>query len=235
MFAVFKREFKSYFTSLWGYIFLAAFLAIGAITYITINLMYSMASMSAYFQTMITLVMFILPILTMRIFSEDMKQKTDQLLYTAPVSSLSIVVGKFLAVYAVFLIGLVLMAWFPISLSFFGAVPVAETISMFVGFALFCGSVIAIGVFMSSLTESQVIAAIATYAFVIGTVLLTSSLLPIISNNVLSEIVGAFSLMNKFSDFSIGVLSLSPILYYISFMVIFVFLTNMTLQKRRFS
>jgi hypothetical protein len=235
MFAVFKREFRSYFTSLWGYIFIAAFIALGAVSYITINLSSAMASMSYYFQSMITLVMFVLPILTMRIFSEDMKQKTDQLLYTAPVSSLSIVLGKFLAVYSVFLIGLLITAWFPISLSFFGKVPVAETISMFVGFALFCGSIIAIGVFMSSLTESQVIAAIATYAFVIGTIMLSSMLLPKVTNNVLSDVIGWFSLTNKFSDFLIGVLSLAPILYYISFMVIFVFLANMTLQKRRFS
>lgn len=235
MLAIFKRELKSYFTSLWGYVYLAAYLAICAFAYIGCNLYNGLASMEPYFQSILTLIMFILPILTMRVFAEDARQKTDQLLYTAPVSSLGIVLGKFLAVYVVFLIGLLITALFPLTLSFYGTVPLATTISLFIGFALFCGSVLAIGVFMSSLTESQVIAAISTYAVIIVMVLFSSLLLPMINNPILSDIVSWLSITSQYNDFTIGVLSLKPILYYLSLMVVFVFLTHMTIQKRRFS
>ncbi len=235
MLAIFKRELRSYFTSLWGYIYLAAFLGLCAFAFIACNLVNGLASMEPYFQSILTLIMFTLPILTMRIFAEDARQKTDQLLYTAPVSSLGIVLGKFFAVYAVFLIGLLITVLFPITLSFYGTVPAATTISLFVGFALFCGSILAIGMFMSSLTESQVIAAISSYAVIVGMVLISSLLLPNISSPFWSNVVSWLSITSQYNDFTIGVLSLKPILYYVSLMVIFVFLTHMTIQKRRFS
>lgn len=235
MFAIFKREFKSYFTSLWGYVFLAAFLIIAAYVFIMLNITYSYGGMTPFFQQFITLVMFVLPILTMRLFAEDRKQKTDQLLFTSPVSSMGVAIGKFLSVFAVFLVGVIIMLLYPLALSFYGDTPVAETMSAFVGFALFSGAILAIGMFMSSLTESQVIAAISTYAIIITMFILPNFVLSNISNPVLSEVVGSISLLDHFNDFTIGVLNLESLIYYASFIVVFVFLTGIIIERRRFS
>jgi ABC-2 type transport system permease protein len=188
--------------------------------------------MTGFFSIINTWAVFLLPILTMRMFSEDRKQKTDQLLLTAPISILEMVLGKYFAAVAAFMVGVAVTFLYPITISFFGVLPVAETISCYVGFILLCMCVISIGSFMSSLTESQIVAAISTYGVLIIMMFL-GNIASSISNEVIVKILLWLSPMQRFSEFTMGILNLESVVYYISVTALFLFLTVTVFEKRR--
>lgn len=236
MFAIFKREFKSYFQSVIGWLFVAAILALYGLYFYVYNLMqgypYIYYSLSA-----ITIILLIaVPILTMRSFAEDRKNKTDQLTMTAPVSIGKIVFGKYLAMVAVFSIDIVIFAVSPLVLSAFGTVPMGESYISLLAFWLYGCASIAVGMFVSALTESQVIAAVLTFA-----VLFVSYMMNGITNlissggNLLTKILNCFDLYAPFGKFSGGCLDITALVYYISVIAILNFLTAQSIQKRRWS
>lgn len=232
--AIFKREFKAYFTSMPGYVFLSIFLFLSGYMFWGNNIYGSSSSMVWYFASMVSAVVFIIPVLTMRLFSEDRKTKTDQLLITAPVSLWEMVLGKYFAALCTFLTGIAITLLYPIIMSFYGSVPFAENTSAYVGFILFCGSIISIGAFMSALTESQVIALISTYGVIILTIVMDWAAQNV-GNAVIAKILLWLSPIEKFTDFTLGVLNIESIVYYISLAAIFLFLTVRVFEKRRWS
>lgn len=234
MTAIWKREWKAYFTSMLGYVYLALFLILGAVMFYLTNLRGATTSMTSFFGGMISWSIFILPILTMRLLAEERKQKTEQLLLTAPVDIWEIVVGKFLAAVSVFAVGVLLTGIYVVLLALNGTLPLAETISVYIGYLLFCACIISIGTFVSSLTESQVIAAIVTYAIMLLTMFL-GSLSDIVPNQILANVFAWISPMERFSDFTMGILNVAPIVYYLSVITIFLFLTTRVIEKRRWS
>lgn len=231
--AIFKRELRSYFSSMPGYIFLAMFLLLAGVLFYLNNIVFGVTSVKNLFQLLTTWEVFILPILTMRLFAEDRKLKTDQLLMTAPVSVKSIVLGKFLAAFMMVISALVVMLAYTIIISFFGTMNWAETISCFVGFALLCAFVLSIGTFMSSLTDSQIVAAISTYAILIVTVFLGN--IASAASGVLKSALLWISPTERFLDFAMGILDPSALVYYISLTVLFLFLTVSVTERRRFA
>lgn len=236
MFAIFKREFKAYFQSVIGWLFVAALLAIYGLYFYVYNLMqgypYIYYSLSA-----ITFILLIaVPILTMRSFAEDRKNKTDQLTLTAPVSIGKVVLGKYLAMLAVFTIDVAVFAVTPLILRAFGTVPMGESYLSLLAFWLYGCACIAVGMFISALTESQVIAAVLSFA-----VLFVSYMMNGITNlisssgNVLTKILNVFDLYAPFEKFSGGTLDITAIVYYVSVIAILNFLTVQSIQKRRWS
>lgn len=216
-----------------GYIFLAMFLLLAGVLFYLNNIVFGVTSVKNLFQLLTTWEVFILPILTMRLFAEDRKLKTDQLLMTAPVSVKSIVLGKFLAAFMMVISALVVMLVYTIIISFFGTMNWAETISCFVGFALLCAFVLSIGTFMSSLTDSQIVAAISTYAILIVTVFLGN--IASAASGVLKSALLWISPTERFLDFAMGILDPSALVYYISLTVLFLFLTVSVTERRRFA
>lgn len=163
MSTIFKKEVRSYLTSMIGYVFIAFLLVISGI-YFTAYHLQAAYPLFAYTLQSITFVFLIaVPVLTMRILAEERRQKTDQLLLTAPVSVTGIVLGKYLALAAIFLIPVVILGIYPLILLQFGQVPLPETYTALLGFFLMGCSFLAIGLYISSLTESQVIAAVLTF------------------------------------------------------------------------
>ena len=164
MLAVFKREFKSYFQSVIGWLFVAAFLAMFGLYFYIYNLLQGYPYVY-YTLSAITVVFLIaVPVLTMRSFAEERKSKTDQLLLTAPVSPGKLVLGKYLAMAAVFTVDIAVFCVAPLILRAFGTVPMGESYIAILAFWLYGCACIAVGMFISSLTESQVIAAVLTFA-----------------------------------------------------------------------
>lgn len=232
--AIFKREFKAYFTSMPGYVFLSIFLFLSGYMFWGNNIFASTGTMIWYFASMVSSVVFIIPVLTMRLFSEDRKTKTDQLLITAPISISEMVLGKYFAAVATFLVGVAITLLYPFIMNFYGNVPFAENASAYIGFILFCGSIISIGAFMSSITESQVIALISTYGAVILTIVMDWAAQNV-GNAVIAKALLWLSPLNKFTDFTLGVLNIESVLYYISLIAVFLFLTVRVFEKRRWS
>ena len=162
MIAVFRRELNGYFKSMMGYLF-SAFVLIFAGIY---TMVYNLSGYTAHFERVLSSISFLyliaVPILTMRSVAEENKQKTDQLLYSLPISLSSVVVGKYLAMLVVLLVPTAIMGLYPLILSQFGTVPLQTAYGALAGFFLLGACLLSIGLFVSSVTENQVAAAVIT-------------------------------------------------------------------------
>lgn len=236
MFAIYKRELKSYFQTFIGFLFIAVTLFFLGY-YFTV---YGLMNGYPYFSYVVSAVTFIfmvsVPILTMRVLAEERRSKTDQLMLTAPISVSKIVVGKFFALLTIFLIPIAITSVFPLIMTQFGTVPLAEAYLSLFSFFLYGMTAIAIGVFISSITESQVIAAVLGFATLfVGYMMKSICALISVSENLLTRILGCFDLNSHFNEMLKGTLNLEGVAYYVSLTVIALFLTVQSIQKRRYS
>ena len=157
--AIFKREFRAYFTSTIGYIYLAAFFAFSGFLFYSNNIAEKTTSMYSLFTYLFNANFVLVPILTMRMYSEDKKQKTDQLLYSLPITTVQIIAGKYLALLVLYLIPLAIIAVYPLIFAQFGDVYLLTSYGSILAFFLLGAALIAVGVFLSSLTDNQGLAA----------------------------------------------------------------------------
>lgn len=234
MFAIFKRELKAYFTSPLGYVFLAIFYAFSGLFFYIFSLSVGSTDISSVFLMMFIVLMVFVPLLTMRLLSEDKKQKTDQLILTAPVSLLSIVMGKFLAAYAIFAIGVAVMPVYGFVMSTFATVSWLPIWGNTVGLLLLGGIFVSIGLFISSLTENQMIAAIGGF-FINLMILLMNTLKSALPNGFLQDVLSSISVYSIYSEITNGIFSLSSLIFFVSVIFIFLFLTVRVLEKRRWA
>jgi len=233
MTAIFKRELRSYFSTPIGYIVVAAFYFFLGL-YFSLIYSYGSPDISTVVMTMSTIVVFALPVLTMRLMSEDKRQKVDQALLTAPVKLTSIVMGKFLAALAVFAIGFAPTVIFEIIIATYVTVNVMSYVYAIIGMMLLGGALIAIGMFISSLTESSVVSAILTLVINI-LVLYMSSFASMIKVEWIANIVEKASFITAFENFGANIFSISDIVYFLSIIAIFLFLCVRSLEKRRWA
>jgi ABC-2 type transport system permease protein len=234
MFAIFKRELKAYFTSPLGYVFLAIFYAFSGLFFYIFSLSVGSTDISSVFLMMFMVLMVFVPLLTMRLLSEDKKQKTDQLTLTAPVSLLSIVMGKFLAAYVIFAIGVAVMPVYGFVMSTFATVSWLPIWGNTVGLLLLGGIFVSIGLFISSLTENQMIAAIGSF-FINLMILLMNTLKSALPNGFLQDVLSSISVYSRYSEITNGIFSLSSLIFFVSVIFIFLFLTVRVLEKRRWA
>ncbi|MBF9018732.1 MULTISPECIES: ABC transporter permease [unclassified Oceanispirochaeta] len=169
MLAVFKKELLTYFTTSVGYIFMGVFLLISGILFTMGNIFGMDSDYATFLGGLIMIFLLVVPLLTMKIYSEEKRQKTDQLLMTAPQSTAGIVAGKFLAAVALFFMTLLITGLYPLFLSFHTRMDTAQIMGTYIGFFLLGISFISIGVYISSLTDSQAGAAILTFCVLIIT------------------------------------------------------------------
>lgn len=236
MTAIFKREFRAYFHSFIGCLFISAILFITGIYVTVYNLLSGYPNVSYALSGIIFIFIISVPILTMRILAEEKRQKTDQLILTAPVSVGRIVMGKFIALGAVFTIPVLIISLYPLVLSSFGSVPLLESYAAVLAFYLYGLTCIAIGIFVSSLTESQVIAAVITFAVLfLGYVMTGICNMISATGNWLTRLLSAFNLVSRFDNLVAGTFDIKSILYYLSIIAVVLFLTVQSIQKRRYS
>lgn len=234
--AVLKRELKAYFTSVIGWIFLAAFFFVFNLYFVANNLIYGTPYLSYSLSNVAFVLVIIIPILVMRSMAEDRRTKTDQLLYTAPVSIPKVIIGKFLALVAIFSIVVGAICLCPLLLSRFGNVPMTESYAAIFGIWLYGCLSIAICVFVSALTESQVIAAVLSFALLfIGFMMQQITGLISSSDNVVTKVLNALCTQTHLTNFCNGILDVTGIVYYVSGTVLFLFLTCQLVQKHRWS
>ncbi|MCE5343596.1 MAG: ABC transporter [Eubacteriales bacterium] len=160
MTAIFKRELKSYFTGMMGYIFIAFVLLFIGIYTSALNLKYAYPGFEYVISSSAFMFLITVPVLTMRVFAEERKQSTDQLLYSLPISVMDMVLGKYLAMVVLLTIPMAITALYPLLIGTFGTVSYATAYSSLFAFYLLGCALIAIGMFMSSITENQIIAAV---------------------------------------------------------------------------
>lgn len=223
MWAIIKKEVKLYFLSPIGYVFIGLFLLISSFLFI-FNVFTSTGVTFEYlFLYLASILTYIVPILTMRLFAEEKKEGTYQLLLTSPLSITKIVLGKFFSAVLILAIAVLLTFIYYIILCFFGKPQLSTALCGAVGFLLLGSSFISVGMFASSLTENQIIAGILTIAF-----LIFSSFLPNINDSL-----KGFSLLNIFNKFPTGQISLKELIIMFSFIILFILLTIITLQRKK--
>ncbi len=232
MSAIYLKELRNYFTSMIGYIYLAIFLLISAFIFTTGNLLSQNGDIKSWFASIFSVLIFLVPILTMRLFSEERKMRTLQLLFTMPVSLGEIVLGKFLATLTVFGIGLATTLLYPLILAFFGSVEGMVVVGNYLGMTLLVSACIAIGLFISALTENQIIAAVVTYAVLLGLWLLDTAGQNLIKGN-LGKIVRYLSLNTHYSEFTYGILNPADLIYYLTLTLLFLFFGVLVLEGRK--
>lgn len=232
MLAIFRRDFEAFFESSIGYVFIAAFLLIMNVVFYVGNIMILSTGLSRVFDTMLFILMFLLPLLTMRLFSEEFKLKTDQLLLTSPVSMWGIVLGKFFASLAIVLIALAGTCIWVIILCLFGNPDGIEMLGNYFAMICFASSLLSIGLMISSLTENLIISAVSSFMtfFCIYMLGFTENFF---KSSIIRFIAGWLSLFTRYSSFTRGLFSLNDIVYYLSTTVMFLFITKCILEKKR--
>ncbi len=233
MSAIYKRELRAYFSSPMGYIIVAAILAVLDMGYfILLNAqVIDVGFMLAYLNIPCLI---LIPIMTMRLLSEERNKKTDQLILTSPVSLLQVVLGKYFAACTVFLAAIVISFIFPATFFLFGEPSLAMIIGNYLGYTLLWFTMIAIGLFVSSITENQMISAVLS-CIILVLIYILEMLVPSINIPVLQPVLKSLLLFSRFNDFSQGLLNVTTIVYYLSFIAVFLFATVRVLDKRRYS
>lgn len=287
MWTICKKELRSYFTSMTGYVFIAFLLLLTGIYFTAYNLNMGYPVFGYTLSSITFAFLIITPVLTMRSLAEEKRQKTDQLLFTSPVTVGQIVCGKYMALAGVFLIPVVVMCFYPLIMRSFGTVSLPMAYTAIFGFFLLGCANIAVGLFLSSLTESQIIAAVLTFAvlficymmegieslfgqtayvsylfFAALVLAVCIAMYQLLKNIIVALLIGVigegallgayllkqsmfegavqkflemFNITSHFSNFVDGMLDLTGVVYYLSVIAMFLFLTAQSIRKRRWS
>jgi ABC-2 type transport system permease protein len=236
MLAIMKRELKAYFASPIGYVFVGLLILLAGILSASTNLLGRDSDYASVLGSISYVLLFAVPVLTMRLLAEETRNRTDQLLLTSPLGVVGIVLGKYLAAELLFLIAILLTFVYPMIMSYYtpGGLALAEVAGAYLGLILLGSSLIAIGLFVSSLTDNQLVSAIGTFA-----VLLIIWLLDLVLKNLPSSagfvavVLEWFSLPKRYGDFCLGILTPGSILYYLTFCGLFLYLTIYRIEGKR--
>ena len=231
--AIFRREFGAFFTSSIAYIFLGVFWLATGFFFDVCCLEAGTSDLSNLFQSMFILCIVLIPVLTMRLFSEEKKQKTEQGLLTAPVSLGEIVFGKYFAAVVLYTVGLCILFLYALILSAFGTVEWGIVFSNFLALLLLGMAFIAVGTFISSLTENQIAAFVLTFIS-----LLALYMIDVIQAYVpekMSNAVRALSFNTRYIAITCGLFNVSTVVFYLSVAVVFNYLTIRVFERRRWS
>ena len=234
MTAIYKRELSSYFNSMIGYVFVAVLIFFTGIYFMAYNLYNGLPQFSYTLYSLMSILLITIPILTMKSMAEERHSRTDQLLLTSPVTLTGVVLGKYFAMVTVFFVPVALMAFCPLIIAMNGEARLLSDYAALFAFFLMGCVFLAIGMFLSSLTESQIIAAVSTFA-VLLILYLWDDLIGFLPS-ALSDLLSAFSFTQTFYNFvQYSMFDLGGVVLYLSLAGLFVFLTIQGLQKRRWS
>lgn len=232
--AIIKRELSSYFNSAIGYIVLAVFYFFSGLFFYMYCLLSNTTSMSYVFLSMLMIVILVIPIITMKSFSEERKQKTDQALLTAPISLTEMVMGKFFGAFLLYCICNAIYLLYAFIIACYASPDWAVFLTTMLGMLLMGGALIAIDLFISALTESQVIAAVMSIG--VGLLIyMLDSLSNIISIDWVNTILHNLSFDAHFTNFINGIINLTSVVFFLSVIAVFLFLCVRVFDKRRWS
>jgi len=230
--AVATRELRSYFLSPLAYVVIALFLALSGYLFALILANQREASLRGLVQNISVLYLFIVPAISMRLLAEEQRTGTVELLLTNPVQEWEIVTGKFLASIMLVLVMLGLTLLFPLFLFIFGNPDKGPIITGYLGVFFQAAAFLSVGLFASSLTQNQIVAAILAFALLLG-LWLSDNLGQFLGGSV-GAIVSYASVINHFQSFPQGVIQSNDVIYYLTLVVAGVALSTLALQSRRY-
>lgn len=234
MTAIIKRELSSYFHTAVGYIVLAVFFYFSGFFFYSYCLHDDSASLSKVFSSMILIIVFLVPLMTMKSFAEEKRQKTDQALLTAPIGLTEIVMGKFIASFLLYLLCNTIFLVDALFISFFTAPDWVANLTTLLGILLMGMALIAVDLFISALTESQSVAAICSIGVGLF-IYMVDSLAARVDSLFLRRVFYTVSFGRNYLPFSYGVITLSGVVFFLTVTAMFLFLCVRLLEKRRWS
>jgi len=235
MTAIFKREFKAYFTAPLGFVVLAITLCFSGYMFYSVNLYNKSSTLDGVFNSLYLIFVVLMPILTMRSFSDEKRLKTDQLLLTAPVKLPGIVMGKYFAAVVVMVLASAVTIIYGVVIAFMVTPDWTVIVGNFIGLLLIGGLFITIGIFVSSMTESQLVSALVSIIVCILLLLLDQVVSIFHAGTLIVSVVQFLSLNTRYSNFCSGVINYSDIVFFLSLQALFLFLTVRVLDKKRWS
>lgn len=235
MSAIYKREMKAYFSTFTGYVFIAAFLAISGYLFVDSTLSQGdQADITIYYTRIIIAFAILIPLLTMKLFTDEKKQKTEALLLTSPVNVFSIVFAKYLAAATMFILTFALSCINLIPMYMYGNPTFGIVMGNIISVVLVGLAFIAIGVFMSSLTENQIVAAVLTIA-ALALLVFIGQFSGEIGFAPLRYVMQFLSVLNRYTYFLYGLIDWSALFYYITLSFVFLFLTVRAYESKRWA
>jgi len=234
MLAIYKKEMRNYFTTPVGYVFIAVFLAVSGFLFALSTYQSQTSDVSGYFQLMIFGYIVIVPLLTMRSFAEERRARTEQLLMTAPVSIPAMVWAKFLAALTMFGGTVLISCLYYLPLFGYGEPNVGKALGCLIAMLLLGSCFIAVGIFVSTLTESTVTACTGTMAILVGFVAV-SLFNNLIDSYALRSVLSWLSVYSRYVNFTYGVFDVAAAVYYLSITAIFLFLSIRMCERRRYA
>lgn len=228
---IIKKELRQYFKSMTGYVFIAMFLVITGFYFVAGNLMSQDGDIRTFFASIFPVVVFLIPILTMRSYSEEKKQRTDELLLTSPIRITWVIGGKFCATMLVFLLALGITLLYPVVLAALGVSDPLVTAGNYLGMILMASSFVSIGLFVSVQTENQLVAAAVTYALLLLLYLMGS--VKSFAGGVAGELMSFMAIASHFEEFTYGIFNIANVIYFISITALFLFFSVYSLESKR--
>ena len=231
--AIASKEFKSYLASPMAYVVTGIFLVATGFFFSISPSTYMETSINGFLQASVILLLLFAPLLTMRLLAEERKLGTIELLLTAPVRDSEVILGKFLGSLGILTVMLALTLYYPLLLIIFGDPDIGPIVTGYLGLLLLGYTALAIGIFASSLTSNQIVAAVVAIGilFALYFVGFAANFLP----EALGEVIGYFSLSYYFPDFMRGIIDTRGIIYYLSITILFIFLAIRSLENSRWS
>lgn len=237
--AVFGREVRSYFVTPVGYAFILLYTLLCGVMYVFINIgQHASASMNLMFSAMQLPFCLIAPLLTMRLFAEEKRMRTDQLLFTAPVRIAALAGAKLLAALFLLAVSMGLTLLFPLLISAHAQIAWGQIVSVYVGYFLLGAALLSVGLFLSALCENQVSAAVLTLGVNVLMYLGEHYVLPQLGASYFAPVrtlLGALPMRARLADFANGLISPAQCVYFVSFCALMLFLTTRVLHMRRFA
>lgn len=234
--AIYRREIRAFLVTPFGWVFLGFFLLLAGIFFSLTILVNRSSSYNSFLDSILFVYLFIIPMLTMRLIAEESRQKTDQLLFSSPVSTVAIILGKYLAALTLFLSACAVMFSWVVIIAVRGDLQTAATLGGCTGFVLTGAAFIALGTFVSSVTESQGIAAVLTFALLLGFWLVdTAGALGAKLTGIpgIATTFSWFSVLKRQESFNLGLVRLDSIVFFFTLIFMFLFSGVRVLEKRR--
>lgn len=233
MVTIFRKEVAGYFASPFGFIFMGIFLLLSGIVFTTYNLLGGGGDLNGMFGLLSNMAFMVFPVLTMKLFADERRAGTEHLLLTSTISPGAIVVGKYLAACFVFLLTLAMTGLYVLILKTYGYPDLQAIAGAYIGFFLLGLAFIAVCTFTASLADNYVTAAIASFGALVG-LIMAGAFSRSVQVPVLSEILSALAITRQYDEFIRGIFRPGPIVYYLSFAVVFLFMTVISVSARRF-
>lgn len=229
---MFRKECVQYFTSFMGYLFIAVFLGICGLFFYLVNIASQNSDMKAFFSAVIPFLIFLVPMLTMRSYAEERKQRTEELLLTSPVTSWDVILGKFFAAWFLFSLPLLCTISFPFLLARYGTCEIWVVVANYLAIFLIGGGFIALGLLVSVLSEHQIVAGIVSYCLIIVLFYLEEVAF-LLGDGILGGIFRFLALNTHLVKLSYGVLDMVDVAYFVSLMFLGLWCSVLVLEEKR--